>query len=359
MANQANDTQPAMSDRRTGLLLVNLGTPAAPTTTAVREYLAEFLSDPRVIDIPDWQRKLLLKFIILPRRSPKSAAAYRSIWMPGGSPLLVHSKRLIESVRALDENLSVFLAMRYGKPTIERGLELLAESGCGKVVVMPLYPQFAESSTGSTIAKVEKVAKRMKPRLDISFVPAFYDDPGFISAFATIARPTLAEFRPDHVLFSFHGLPERHVKRTDESGAHCLAKADCCAAIVKANRNCYRAQCFATARALRAELGLSEQQCSVAFQSRLGRTPWIRPFTDVVLDELAAAGVKRLAVMCPSFVADCLETLEEIGIRAKEQFARHGGELTLVPSLNSSTTWARAVLGIAQRAGLACPAPSP
>lgn len=359
MAKPSLEPQPPGSPDRVGLLLVNLGTPKEPTTEAVREYLAEFLSDPRVIDIPDWQRKLLLKFLILPRRSPRSAEAYRKIWTAGGSPLLVHSKRLVESVRALDENLPVALAMRYGKPTIERGLEVLAEAGCEKIVVFPLYPQFAESSTGSTIAKVTKVARRMKPSPEISFVPAFYDDPGFISAFADTARPALESFAPDHVLFSFHGLPERHVKRTDETGAHCLVKADCCEAIVQANRNCYRAQCFATARALRVALSLPDGKSSVAFQSRLGRTPWIRPYTDVVLDELAASGVKRLAVMCPAFVADCLETLEEIGIRAKEQFARHGGELILVPSLNSSTPWARAVLGLARRAGLACPAPSP
>lgn len=353
-----DSTEIPYDPNRTGLLLVNLGTPKAPTTEAVREYLLEFLSDPRVIDIPKWARDLLLKYIILPRRSPKSAAAYRSIWMPGGSPLLVHSKRLRENVCALDENLAVYFSMRYGSPSLEKGLAVLTAAGCGRIVVFPLYPQFAESSTGSTIARLRKLAKKMDPKPELLFVPPFYEEPSFIDAFAAVARPVLDSFQPDHVLFSFHGLPERHVKKTDESGAHCLVKKDCCDAIREVNRNCYKAQCYATARALRTTLGLEPDATTVAFQSRLGRTPWIQPFTDVVLDQLGARGVKRLAVMCPAFVADCLETLEEIGIRAKEQFAKHGGELILVPSLNSSTPWARAILGLAERAGLAC-SPSP
>jgi protoporphyrin/coproporphyrin ferrochelatase len=346
-------SETATRPSRDGLLLVNLGTPKAPTKFQVGKYLAEFLSDPRVIDIPAVARKLLLSFVILPFRTPKSAAAYRSIWMRAGSPLLVHSKRLLGAVRALDQDLAAALAMRYGSPSIRRGIDHLIESGCDHIVVMPLYPQFAESSTGSTMAQVEHEIRRMNPKPRISFVPAFYDDPGFIEAFAGVARREFESFRPDHVLFSFHGLPERHVKRTDPTGRHCLATANCCDAIVAANRNCYRAQCFATARALTTALGLDAANTTIAFQSRLGRTPWIQPYTDIVLDELAAKGVKRLAVMCPAFVADCLETLEEIGIRAKEQFARHGGELLLVPSLNSSTVWAGAVLSIARRAGLA------
>jgi len=183
-------------------------------------------------------------------------------------------------------------------------------------------------------------------------LPAFYDDPGFLGAFAAVGAPVLAREAPDHVLFSFHGLPERHVKASDHSGRHCLQSAGCCDAIGPANRDCYRAQCHATARGLASRLGLAPGSWSICFQSRLGRTPWIKPYTDVVLDELAKAGKKRLCVLCPAFVADCLETLEEIGMRAREQFVAAGGEsLTLVPSLNASPAWVDALVALLRRAG--------
>jgi len=232
------------------------------------------------------------------------------------------------------------LAMRYGRPSIAAGLEALRESACDRILVAPLYPQYASSSTGSSLEKVYAEAGRRWNTPYIDALPAFYDDPRFLDAFAAVGRPVLDELGPDHVLFSFHGLPERHCTKSDESNAHCLKRDDCCAAIVAANRNCYRAQCFATARGLRERLGLDESNSSITFQSRLGKSPWIRPYTDLEITRLAKGGVKRVAVFCPAFVADCLETLEEIGMRARDDFRAAGGdELRLVPSLNASPGW--------------------
>jgi ferrochelatase len=332
-----------------GLLLVNLGTPEAPTTGAVRRYLREFLSDPRVIDIPGWARQLLLQAIILPFRSPRSAAAYRKVWTERGSPLLSHSQDLAAGVQArLGEGWAVELAMRYGRPSIPEALERLSSRGARELVVFPLYPQAAASSTGSTVARVYELLSKRWDATPVRVVPAFFDDAGFLEAFAEVARPVLATEKPDHVLFSFHGLPERHMKKSDPTGAHCLASAACCERLTEANRGCYRAQSYFTARALAQRLALAEGRWSVSFQSRLGRTPWIQPFTDVALVELAKAGVKHLAVVCPAFVADCLETLEEIGLRANEAFRAAGGErLTLVPWLNSSPAWVATVARLA------------
>ncbi|HEU5059265.1 MAG TPA: ferrochelatase [Kofleriaceae bacterium] len=335
-----------------GLLLVNLGTPDEPTAPAVRRYLRQFLSDPRVLDINPAGRAALLNLVILPRRPAQSAEAYRKIWDPArGSPLLFHSQDLARLVaERLGSGWKVELAMRYGNPSIESALERLRAGAADQIVVFPLYPQYASSSTGSTLEEVYRLTGARWNTPSIAAVPPFYDHRSFIAAFAAVGRPILERERPDQVLFSFHGLPERHMRKSDESGQHCLTSASCCDRIDGANRNCYRAQCYATARALAAALALDADRWSVSFQSRLGRTPWIRPYTDVVLDELAARGVKRLAVFCPAFVADCLETLEEIGIRARQQFRAAGGEeLFLVPSLNSSPAWVDAVVDLARR----------
>jgi len=337
-----------------GLLLLNLGTPDEPTTPAVRRYLREFLSDPRVLDIHPVGRAALLNLVILPTRPARSAAAYRKVWDPArGSPLLFHSRDL--AARAADKlggGWRVELAMRYGQPSIEGALERLRAAGADRLVVFPLFPQYASSSTGSAL---EAVYRRLAASWNVpalSVVPPFYDEPGFVAAFAAVGAPVVSERRPDHVLFSFHGLPERHMRKSDDSGRHCLASADCCDRVDGVNRNCYRAQCFATARALAGSLGLAADRWTVTFQSRLGRTPWIRPYTDLVIPELAAGGARRLVIFCPAFVADCLETLEEIGIRAREQFAAAGGEeLTLVPSLNSSPAWVETVVELSQRCG--------
>lgn len=336
-----------------GYLLLNLGTPDAPTPSAVRRYLREFLSDPRVIDIHPVGRKLLLELVILPTRPRKSAAAYAKVWGPEGSPLLTLSRELEVKVReAMGPGSLVELGMRYGSPSIPEAIERLRQGGATRLVVAPLYPQYSSSATGSSLEAVFAELARRHVVTPVAVLPAFYEDPGFIAAFAAVGAPVLGRERPDHVLFSFHGLPERHVKASDHSGRHCLQSAGCCDAIGAANRDCYRAQCHATARALAAKLGLAPGTWSLSFQSRLGRTPWIKPYTDVVLDELAKQGKKRLCVFCPAFVADCLETLEEIGLRAREQFVAAGGEsLTLVPSLNASPAWVEALVALLHRAG--------
>jgi ferrochelatase len=325
-------------------LLVNLGTPDAPTTSAVRNYLREFLSDPRVIDIHPVGRALLLHLIILRTRPAKSAHAYQQIWdAERGSPLLAHSKDLAAGVAAeLGDGWRVELAMRYGRPSIADALERLR--GYDRVVVLPLYPQHAASSTSTTNARVMELAAASWDVAALDLVPAFHAEPGFLAAWDAVARPALAEARADHVLFSFHGLPERQIKKSGDD--RCLT--DGCCERAPGPPRCYRAQCFATARALAERLGVTDY--TVSFQSRLGRTPWIKPYTDVLLDELAKKGVKRLAVMCPAFVADCLETLEEIGLRARAQFKAAGGEeLVLVPSLNATPAWIDAVCAIARR----------
>lgn len=322
---------------KTGHLLINLGTPAAPTTPAVRAYLREFLSDPRVIDVPAVPRFLLVHAIIAPFRAGRSAAAYRKVWTADGSPLLVHGRALVERLRGRLAG-PVELAMRYGEPSIAAALDRLVAAGCDHLRVLPLYPQYASSSTGSSLEVVYREAARRWNTPYVDVVPPFYDAPAFVRAFAAVGRPVLERVRPDRVLFSYHGLPERQIRKSDPSGA-CL-RTGCCDALGEANRNCYRAQCCATTRALVAELGLDAAACESAFQSRLGRTPWIRPFSDVRLDEWAREGVKRVVVFCPSFVADCLETLEEIAIRAAEDFRSAGGEeLALVPSLNAEPVW--------------------
>lgn len=333
-----------------GLLLINLGTPDEPTPTAVRRYLREFLSDPRVIDIHPVGRALLLNLVILPFRPKKSAHAYQSIWdKERGSPLMFHSRDLAAGVAAkLGPAWKVELAMRYGNPSIPDAIAALRAAAVDRIVVLPLFPQYASSSTGTAVARVFEIASEAWNTPWLHIVPPFYDDADFIAAFAAVAKQHGVD-DADHVLLSFHGLPERQCKKSDTSGSHCLTKSDCCDRIVEANRHCYRAQCFATARGLAAALAMPPERYTVCFQSRLGRTPWIRPYTDELLDELGKKGVKKLAVMCPAFVADCLETVEEIGIRAREQFRAAGGqELTMIPSLNATAPWIELVARLAR-----------
>jgi ferrochelatase len=318
----------------------------------VRRYLRQFLSDPRVLDIHPAGRWFLLNLVILPLRPRQSAEAYAKIWTDRGSPLLIHGHALRDAMAtALGEGFEVELGMRYGNPSTETALTNLRDRGLDRIVVFPLYPQYASSTTGSSIEEVFRVAARLWNVPFLSVVPPFYDDPGMIEAIAGVGRPVLEDLRPDRVLFSFHGLPERHVLKSDESGGHCLASADCCDSITTVNRNCYRAQCMATARLAASALGLEVGSWTVAFQSRLGRDRWLRPYTDVTVREMAEAGVRRLAVFCPAFVADCLETLEEIGIRARDDFLAHGGEdLRLVPSLNAEPPWVKAAADLVRRA---------
>lgn len=330
------------------LLLVNLGTPQAPETGPVRTYLREFLSDPRVIDLSPLGRWALVNLVVLPFRPAKSAAAYREIWTERGSPLLFHSQDLADQVRALlGQGWHVELAMRYGTPDIVSGLQRIQAAGHDHAWVLPLYPHYASSSTGSTLEKVYAEAARLPVPLRLHAMGDFYEDPGFIAAQADLARDAVG--RADHVLFSYHGIPERQVTYTD-FGQSCLSPG-CCDAIGPDNRACYRAQCYATTRALCAALDLPQDRISVSFQSRLGRTPWIQPYTDHVLPKLAEQGVRTLAVLTPSFVADCLETVEEIGIRAVQDFQAAGGtELIRVPCVNSSPRWAQAVVDMVHAA---------
>jgi ferrochelatase len=335
----------------TGLLLVNLGTPDAPTPGAVRRYLREFLGDPRVIDMNRFGRFLLLNLVILPFRPRTSAHAYGKIWSERGSPLLLHGRELAAAVaERLGDRWHVELAMRYGRPSIGQALDAFAAAAIDRIVVLPLYPQYASSSTGSTVEAVQAQAGARWNVPFIDVVEPFFAEPGFLDAAAAVARPVIDAAAADHVLFSFHGLPERQVRKSDPSGRHCLAAATCCDALGEINRYCYRAQCYATARALAGRLALAADRHTVSFQSRLGRIPWIRPYTDQVIVELAGRGIERLAVLCPAFVADCLETLEEIGIRARDQFRAAGGkELTLVPCVNASPAWADAVAAMVRR----------
>ncbi len=344
------ETTSRVTEGRTGVLLVNLGTPDAPRTPEVRRYLRQFLSDPRVLDIPALGRAALLNLVILPTRPQKSAEAYREVWTDEGSPLLVLGQAFARGVAQELPECEVVLAMRYGNPSIEAGLDRLTEAGCDGIIVFPMFPQYASSSTGSAVQEVYRAAGERWNTPFVRVAPPFYDAPEFLQAFADVGRPVLEEFQPDHVLFSYHGVPERHVTKSDPTGTHCLARPDCCGAIVPANRQCYAAHCHATTRGLVAALGLAPDGFSHTYQSRLGRTPWLQPFTDEVLPALAAAGKKRLAVFCPSFVTDCLETLEEIGLRAKDDFLAAGGEdLRLVPSLNAESSWVHGSAALLRR----------
>lgn len=334
------------SSERPGLLLTNLGTPDEPTTGAVRRYLREFLSDARVLDIPGPLRAMLVNGIIAPLRGPKSAAAYRTVWTEAGSPLLALSLELRDALRSQLPGLPIELGMRYGNPSLESALDALLEANCDRIVLLAMYPQYASSSSGSTIEAVYRLAAKRWNTPNLEVVPAFYEAPWFLDAQARLIDEKRKAANTDHVLFSYHGLPERHCRKSDSSGTHCLASEDCCSKIVISNRHCYRAQCFATTRGLTERLGLEAKQHTVAFQSRLGRDPWIRPFTDEVVVELAKSGVKRLLVSCPSFTVDCLETLEEIGDRAREDFIQAGGEhLELVPCLNADPRWVQGLAG--------------
>lgn len=323
-----------------GLLLINLGTPQAPCIPEVRRYLREFLSDPRVIDLPLPLRALLLYGTILPFRPKISAKAYQAIWTTEGSPLLVHCQNLVAKLQAkLQGQVTVALGMRYGQPSIASALEQLA--GCREITVLPLYPQYSSAATGSSIEKTLSLLSKASKQPTLHIIHEFYQHPSFINALAQSIKPYLA--KSDFLLFSYHGIPVRQLKR---QGCETVC-AEACPIIARANPYCYRAQCYQTSREIAQSLAISEASFGVSFQSRLGKTPWIHPYTDLYLAELAQRGIKRLAVACPSFVTDCLETLEEIAIRAKEQWLHLGGEsLDCIPCLNDSDLLVKAILDI-------------
>jgi len=330
-----------MSDEPyTGVLLVQLGTPDGPDRRSVRRYLAEFLSDPRVLDIPRLLRWLLLRLVILPFRPKRSAEAYEKIWTVDGSPLIIHTRALAEALTGeLGPGFKVTFGMRYQNPSLRSAVAELA--GCERVVVVPLFPQYSSAATGSALEETMRIVGSMRNVPPVSVVGDFYDDPGWVDAVVEVASTQLSEFPPDHVLFSYHGLPQSQIRKSDPDG-WCLQRADCCETVGPHNRFCYRAQCFATTRAIASRLAIPSYDTT--FQSRLAPQKWIPPYTDRELASLREAGVNRLAVLTPSFVADCLETLEEIGIRLRNQWDELGGEaFLLVPCVNASPRWVSAV----------------
>lgn len=328
-----------------GVLLLQLGTPDSTTTRDVRSYLREFLSDPRVLDMPVLARQLLLNAVILPFRPRRSAEAYEKIWTAEGSPLTIHTQLLRDKVQGrLGDDYLVVVGMRYKHPSIAVGLDELFAAGVERIVVLPLFPQYASASGGSAVARTMELTARAWNVPAVTTIAPFYDNPGFLHAAAALAVDELAEFNADHVLFSYHGLPEKHVLKSDIKGDWCLQNEGCCTSINDYNRFCYRAQCYATTRGLVAEIGLDPASTSTAFQSRLAGQKWIEPYTDKALAGLFDDGVRRLAVLTPSFTADCLETIEEIGIRLRAQWEAFGDtDLLLVSCVNATDRWADAV----------------
>jgi len=332
----------------TGVLLINLGSPDSPSKKDVRIYLRQLLSSNRVIDVNPIARWILLNFLILPFRPKRSARAYKEIWMEKGSPLLVNSQNLKKDLleKLSKENIYVELGMQCGNPSLKSALDNLSNYGCDRIIVLPLYPQYASSSYGSAIEDVfkENLHKWNMPYLHI--IPPIFSDSRFINTWANIGSPYIKK-NPDHVLFSFHGLPTRHLKKSDPSQKWCKNNLTCCKSLVKENRYCYSAQCHHTAKLIADRLEIKEENWSVSFQSRLGRDEWIKPYTEQILKEFASRGLKRVTVFCPSFVADCLETIEEIGITAAKNFKKNGGEdLKLVPSLNNHPEWVKTLANI-------------
>lgn len=322
-------------------LLVNLGSPDSPTVPDVRRYLDQFLMDPRVVDLPWLLRRFIVSAFILPRRPKSTSEAYASIWTDEGSPLKVHTAALAEAV-ADELGEPVRWAMRYGTPSIEDELVALAESGVRRVRFMPLYPHWAMSTSETSQVEAQRVIDERRLDLVLETSPPFYDHPEYIAELAALTREQLDP--DDHLLFSYHGLPEWHLRKSDPTGNHCLSRPDCCQVASPAHAFCYRHQVFVTAERVAAALGLPAERWHVSFQSRLGRAKWLEPYTDKVLTELPGRGIRRLAVICPAFVADNLETLEEIGMQGRETFMAAGGErFTLIPCLNARPGWVAAV----------------
>lgn len=325
-----------------GLLLINLGTPQNANPTAVRDYLRVFLTDKRVVDLPALPRYALVYGLILPLRSKRSAHAYQSIWTEQGSPLLYHSLNLTTQVqKKLGHDYPVALGMRYGEPSIASALDTLKH--CESITVLPLYPQYSSAASGSSIEETMRLISRWEYIPSVKIIHNFFQHPAYIKAQAELIRSYVQG--QEHILFSYHGIPERQIIK---AGCHRVCPMDCPLS-PEQTPNCYKAQCQQSSHLLAKELHLSEHQYSTTFQSRLGKTPWIKPYTDETLKNLAAQGIKKILIVCPSFVADCLETLEEIGIRAQEQWRTLGGEeLITVPCLNADPLWVQAIIEISQ-----------
>ena len=338
-----------MSKNLKGVLLVNLGTPDSPSVPDVRKYLREFLMDKRVIDIPFLLRWMLVNLIIAPFRSPKSAKVYRQLWEDRGSPLMFHGVDLKQKLSdVLDKDVKVAFGMRYQNPSIKSALQELIDHQVSKIIVVPLFPQYASATTGSVMEQIMDDLKSDLIIPEIDFISQYPDDEGMIETFAALGESYMKNTDYDHFIFSYHGLPERQIKKSSTDG-YCQLSDKCCSTYHSKNRFCYRAQCFLTSRKLAERLGLDKEKYSVFFQSRLGKDPWIQPYAEDEIKRLAKEGKKRILIFCPSFTADCLETTVEVGDEFKELFMEHGGEeWQLVESLNSNQTWVESIKNMIQ-----------
>ena len=322
-----------------GILLVNLGSPDSTKTKDVRKYLDEFLMDERVIDIPYWKRFLLIKGIILNVRPKKSAAAYKKIWWKEGSPLVVISERFSKKV-AEKLDIPVALGMRYGSMSIKKGIQELHDQGVEEILLIPLYPHYAMSSYETVVEKAKEVNRKDFPNVKINSLPVFYNNTGYINAMSSNIKNYLNGFDYDHILFSYHGIPERHIFKSDPTNSHCKLDKSCCSTPSKAHRTCYKHQCLETTRLIVEKLGLKEGTYSNSFQSRLLKDPWLKPYTDFELEKFPKEGKRNLAVITPAFVSDCLETLEEIAMEGKDEFLKAGGEsYKHIPCMNDNDEW--------------------
>ena len=322
-----------------GILFVNLGSPESPNPKDVKKYLGEFLMDERVIDVPLWARTLLVKGIILNTRPKASAAAYQKIWWEEGSPLIVISERLQKKVQKRIM-YPVALAMRYGSMTIKKGLQELVDKGVDEVLLIPLYPQFAMATTETILVLTEEIRKANFPNLKITDLPAFYNNKEYIEVLSESISKHLEGKTPEHLLFSYHGVPERHIFKSDVTNSHCKIDKSCCTKPSSAHEFCYRHQCLEVTRLVAKKLNLKPNTFSTSFQSRLGFDPWLQPYTDRTIERLGKQGIKNMAIVTPAFVSDCLETLEEIAMEGQEIFHEIGGEeFTTVPCLNDDDPW--------------------
>ena len=323
-----------------GVLLVNLGSPDSTDTNDVRNYLKEFLMDGRVIDLPKWFRSFLVKGIILKTRPKKSAKAYRKIWWDKGSPLIVLSEKLKEKVQK-KVSIPVQLAMRYGNPSIKNGMENLKRLGITDVLVIPLYPQFAMATTETILVLVQKLQKKYFPEMQLTSLPSFYDHPDYIRVLGNSIQEELQGKNWEHLLFSYHGVPERHIRKSDVTKSHCKMDGKCCFEDSSAHQYCYRHQCEMISKGVAKYLELKEGSYSTSFQSRVSILgSWLKPYTDKTVAKFAKNGTKELAIATPAFVSDCLETLEEIGMEASEDFQENGGkQLHVIPCINDRAEW--------------------
>lgn len=326
-----------------GILLVNLGTPDEPTRPAVYRYLKQFLLDPRVIDYPWIARNLLVRAIIVPFRSGKSAKLYQKLWTENGSPLKYYGEQVTANLKPLlGDQYEIELAMRYQNPSITSALDKLLRKKVSEIIVFPMFPQYASATTGSIHDEVMRLLRKKDTIPNIKFINSYYDNPEIIDIFAENAQQfDLNSY--DHIIFSYHGLPQRQLRKADDFN-HCLKKADCCNCITAVNQFCYSAQCHGTTRAIATKLGLTADRYTTSFQSRLGKEVWAQPYTSEIIEHQAAKGAKRLLVFSPAFVADCLETLIEISVEYQEEFEKMGGtKVDLVPSLNAHSKWIGAI----------------